>query len=144
MCDDEEDDGEEEAKGGNAEEEHLHLDMVEVSLNSVVGFTPNHTMKVKGQLRKRDVIVLIDSGATHNFISNRVVHESGLQLTDIGSFGVVIGTRRIEKGRGVCREVLLSLPGVQIWDDFHPLDLGSMDVILGMQWLQMLREIKVN
>lgn len=34
VCDDEEHGREEDVKGGNTEEEHLHLDMVEVSLNS--------------------------------------------------------------------------------------------------------------
>ncbi|KAL9409373.1 hypothetical protein AB3S75_047713 [Citrus x aurantiifolia] len=49
MCDEEE-------SGGEAEEEEVeeqerpHLDVVEVSLNSVVGFTPNHTMKINGRI----------------------------------------------------------------------------------------------
>ena len=29
-------------------EEHPHLDVIEVSLNSVVGFTSSHSMKIKG------------------------------------------------------------------------------------------------
>lgn len=55
-----------------------------------------------------------------------------------------MGTEQIEKGRGVCREVLLSLQGVQVQDDFLPLDLDSTDVILGMQWPQTLGEMKVS
>ena len=52
------------------EEEHLHLDVAEVSLNSIMGFTPSHTMQIRGRIKEHDVIVVIDSGATYNFISN--------------------------------------------------------------------------
>ncbi|KAH0463926.1 hypothetical protein IEQ34_006712 [Dendrobium chrysotoxum] len=68
VCNEEEDVTEEE----NATEEennHKHLYIIEVYLNSVVGFTPNHTMnakgKVKGKIRHQEVVVevvaLVDS-----------------------------------------------------------------------------------
>lgn len=72
------------------EEEHLHLDVVEVSLNSVVWFIPNHILKIMGRIKEQDVLVLINSGATHNFISNKAVYRLRLCLTDTGSFWVVI------------------------------------------------------
>nr|GEV04413.1 Ty3/gypsy retrotransposon protein [Tanacetum cinerariifolium] len=54
-------------------DEHVHLDMVEVSLNSVMGFTSPHTMKIQGIIGDEDMVVLIDSGATHKFLSKRVM-----------------------------------------------------------------------
>ena len=48
-------------------------------------------MKIRGRLGEQDVVVLIDSGATHNFIFNKVVDWLGLCLMDTGSFGVVMG-----------------------------------------------------
>ncbi|KAK9184730.1 hypothetical protein WN943_025081 [Citrus x changshan-huyou] len=101
-------------------------------------------MKIRGRIGEQDVVVLIDSGATHNFISNKVVDRLGLCLMDIGSFGVVMGTGKVEKSRGICRGLILLLPGVQVVEDFLALDLGSTDVILGMKWLQTLGKMKVN
>lgn len=51
--------------------DHAHLDTIKVSLNSVSGLTPPHTMKVRGDMGGLQVGVLIDSGATHNFVSKK-------------------------------------------------------------------------
>ena len=45
----------------------------ELSINSVVGLNDPETMKVRGKLQGREVIILIDCGATHNFISKKLV-----------------------------------------------------------------------
>nr|KYP58324.1 hypothetical protein KK1_004624 [Cajanus cajan] len=37
-------------------------------------------MKLKGKLFDRDILLLIDSGANHNFISQRLVTELGLTV----------------------------------------------------------------
>ena len=42
---------------------------VDLSMNSVVGFTSSRTMKLKGENQGHPVMVLIDCGATHNFIA---------------------------------------------------------------------------
>ena len=48
-------------------------EVVELSLNSVVGLTPPLTMKIKGEIDGQEVVVLIDSGASHNFIAAELV-----------------------------------------------------------------------
>ncbi|KAI0519064.1 hypothetical protein KFK09_006504 [Dendrobium nobile] len=143
VCEDKED----EEGGGNdseMEEEKMHLDVAEVSLNSVVGFTPSHTMKVKREIADHGVMVLIDSGATHNFISTQIVELMGMKLVDTGGYGVMMGTGKAEMGRGICKGVVLKIQGIQVKEDFLPLELGSTDVILGMKWLQTLGETKIN
>ncbi|GKE87857.1 hypothetical protein Tco_1565332, partial [Tanacetum coccineum] len=39
--------------------DHAHLDMVEVSLNSVMGFTPNRTMKLREKIGDREDVTCI-------------------------------------------------------------------------------------
>lgn len=46
---------------------------MELSMNLTVGITGNDTMKVQGQLQGKEVSILIDSGATDNFISSDTV-----------------------------------------------------------------------
>ncbi|RVX15868.1 Retrovirus-related Pol polyprotein from transposon 297 [Vitis vinifera] len=119
-------------------------DAVELSLNSVVGLTTPGTMKIKGTIRSKEVIILVDSGATHNFLSLELVQQLALPLTTTTSYGVMMGTRISVKGKGICRGVCISMQGLTVVEDFLPLELGNTDVILGMPWLGTLGDVKVN
>lgn len=44
----------------------------------------------------------------------------------------------------MCKGVVLTLQNIEIMEDFLPLELGSADVNLGMQWLEMLGGMQVN
>lgn len=74
--------------------------MAEVSLNSVSGLTPPRTMKVRGKIGDREVVVLIDSGATHNFLSTDIVDELTIIVTDSGPVGVKLGNGLIARSHG--------------------------------------------
>ncbi|GJZ04169.1 putative mitochondrial protein [Tanacetum coccineum] len=123
---------------------HVHLDAVEVSLNSVIRFTSPRTMKILGSIGGLDVVVLIDCGVTHNFISHRVVEQLALMVSGTISVGVMMGNRKFEQILGLCKGVVLALLELQIVEDFFPLKLGSTNVILGIKWLQTLGETSNN
>lgn len=88
--------------------------------------------------------MLIDSATTHNFISTDLVNQLKLPLDTTSGYEVVMGTRLFVKGAGVCKGVRLSLQSVEIVEDFLPLELGSSDIILGMQWLETLGAMTVS
>ena len=46
-----------------------------ISCNALAGITTSQTIKIEGQIKKKKVIVLIDSGSTHNFIHCKVSKE---------------------------------------------------------------------
>lgn len=119
-------------------------DAVELSLNSVVGFTGPGTIKLKGKIDMEEVVVMIDSGATHNFITQRLVDDLKLPLTDTANYGILLGSGPPIKGKGVCKGVVLSLGDLTVVENFIPLDLVGVDVVLGMIWLHTLGETRVN
>ncbi|TYK03449.1 transposon Tf2-1 polyprotein isoform X1 [Cucumis melo var. makuwa] len=49
------------------QEEEKQKTFAELSLNSVVGLNDPGMMRVKGKIQEREVIILIDCGATHNY-----------------------------------------------------------------------------
>ena len=60
----------------------------------------------------------------------------------MSQYGVVIGSGKQIRGMGVCKGVVLQLQGITIVEDFLPLPLGSIDVILGLKWLANLGETR--
>ena len=90
------------------------------------------------------MVVLIDGGATHNFIPTELVRHLALLREETTGYGVVMGTGMAMQGVGICKGVKLNLQNLQIIEDFLPLDLGSSDVILGMKWLAAIGKMNVD
>lgn len=53
---------------GNTMEE-IAMEIVNLSLNSLAGLSSSKMIKIKGEIKGHRVVVLINGGATHNFIS---------------------------------------------------------------------------
>lgn len=81
--------------------------VLELSMNSVVGLTGNHTMKSMGKLKGEEILVLIDSGATHNFIAIEVVERLNLSIQISRTFEVSLVDGYKVKGRNICPNLWL-------------------------------------
>lgn len=46
---------------------------IELYLNSILGLTVPGTMKMKARLGHKEISVLVDCGATHNFLSSDII-----------------------------------------------------------------------
>ena len=100
-------------------------------------------MKLRGIIQGQEVVVLIDCGASHNFISTELAAK--LRIPSVNTYcGVLMGTGLYVKGEGLCKGVVLQLPNIEVKADFLPLRLGSTNVIFGMQWLETLGGMQVN
>lgn len=77
--------------------------------------------------------MLIDSGDTHNFISDHIAHMTGLKPTPNGHLQVIVasGERLVSPGKYF--QTLLNLQNNQIFVDFYLLPLEGYDVVLGTQ-----------
>lgn len=62
----------------------------EINGETVVGITRPQTMKLVGEINGETMIILIDSGATNNFVSTSLVRLN-LPITTCPNFGVVLG-----------------------------------------------------
>ncbi|GJY84079.1 plant UBX domain-containing protein 7-like protein [Tanacetum coccineum] len=113
---------EEEEEASRDEDDHIHLDIVEVSLNYVLGFTPLPTMKLREYIHAVDVVVLANCGATYNFIAQRLLDQLGLEDTRSKIVGVILGNVKVEKSQGICKRVLVTFPKMQINEGFFLLN----------------------
>lgn len=76
---------------------------IEFSLKAIVGFSTLGTIKLKGAVQDKKVIVLIDCATTHNFIFERLTKELKLPRAETANYGVIMGSGVAMKGRGICR-----------------------------------------
>ena len=83
---------EEESEEEGSERAEMEFQWMELSLCSARGLTQPQTMKMEGVIQGRKVLVLIDSGASHNFISTRLIQELRLGVDPtFGSVGEIRG-----------------------------------------------------
>ncbi|CAI8600146.1 unnamed protein product [Vicia faba] len=99
------------------EEEVGEMKTLKLSLQSQAGFTFNKSVKVWVQIGDRQVVTLIDSGATSNFIASKLV-ELRLKVVDT--------------------------PAYVIKQHFFITELGGSEMVLGMDWLASLGNIEPN
>ena len=79
---------------------------------------------------------MIDPNVTHNFMSIDTIKRLGIPVKETSGFGVTLGNGEVVKGTCVCPKVLLQFRGIHIIEDFLPFNLGSSEVILGVQRLK--------
>ncbi|XP_024028604.1 uncharacterized protein LOC112093764 [Morus notabilis] len=118
--------------------------MAGISLNSLMGVSSANTLKLRGTIGSREVMVLVDSGASHNFLSLRVVRELQIPLATTGTYRIQVGNGACFKRQGVCKGVELKIQGYSILGEFVPFELGCAKVVLGVAWLQTLGEVRAD
>ena len=108
------------------------------------GITTPQTFKIEGYIKKKKVIILIDSGSTHNFIHCKIANELNFFLyqtpecqVTVANGGTINFSReshniKLTMGEYVLNISMLSIP------------MGGADVALGVQWLQSLGTVAFN
>ena len=126
------------------DENGVVTELMVISLSSFFGMSSPTTTKVWGSIGKLDIVVMLDSGATHNFLSSRVVQKMNIPLVQDRRLEILLGTGITVNGAGFCEGVSFKLPTLEDTADFIMLELGQVDMILGIQWLRTLGKCEVN
>ncbi|GJS88217.1 retrotransposon gag domain, retroviral aspartyl protease [Tanacetum coccineum] len=115
-----------------------------ISLHTILGKPHPTTMKIQGKLNSTEVLILVDGGSTHNFISDILVSELKLATELVAPFGVQIGNGDVIRCGQICKDLSLQVNDLKIIQDFHPFSLGGADLVLGIQWLATLNTVQAN
>lgn len=94
-----------------------------LSFSSFMGISSPTTMKIKGAIWKGDVLFMLDSGATHNFITPTVAQRLKLKEAPSVDLNILLGTGVTVKGSGICRDVSFTIQGWTFITNFITLDL---------------------
>ncbi|KAJ1437331.1 Aspartic peptidase domain superfamily [Sesbania bispinosa] len=110
----------------------------------MVGLTTKRSLKLWGIIKERRVIVLVDCGASHTFISTKLVQEMGLPVEETPTYYVEVGDRHKIQCKSVCKGLVLHVQGLEIQQEFFFFALQGANLVLGLDWLASLGDIEAN
>ena len=113
-------------------------------LHTLHGHPSSRPFLVIGAIAGREVRVLIDTGATMDFVHPRVAASLQLELTPIRPFRVLVGNGASLLCTHVSRHTKLTMQGNLFLVDLHIVEHHGPDVIPGMAWLESLGKISAD
>jgi len=140
-CEEEEEKEQETSKEDNIhqkktlEKEEMNLT---ISCNALAGITTPQTIKIEGHIKKKKVIMLIDSRSTHNFIHYKLAKEFNCFIYPAPESQVMVGSGGTINCSGKCHNIKLSMGEYVLNLSMLSIPMGNADVVLGVQWLQSL------
>lgn len=116
-------------------EEYDNPDLIAISVQAIHGSETVGCMRMLGYIQGKEVLILVDSGSTTSFLSSQIAQK----LTGVTP---LVAATRVKVANGTILNCVASVPNcdwmTQGWvfcTTFKVLDLGSYDMILGMDWL---------
>jgi hypothetical protein len=108
----------------------------QISLAAVAGTETSETVRIRALVGNQVMVLLIDSGSTHTFVTREFALRAGCQITAAPAVSV-----KVANGQYMLSDSQVT--GLQWWaqghtfnTDMRVLDIGAYDAILGMDWLK--------
>jgi hypothetical protein len=115
-----------------------------ISLNALIGFSAPQTLMLIGYIKHQKVIILVDSGSTHNFIHRRIAQENHCYIHAVNNFQIMIANGGSMKCRGSCENVRFQIGDYHLKSHMFSIDMGGCDIVLGVDWLMTLGPILMD
>eukprot|EP00253_Pinus_taeda_P034658 PITA_34658 len=115
-----------------------------LSLHALAGISSPQTLKIRGFIKHRPVVVLIDSGSTQNFIHQRVVEAVHCFVRAVSKFQVQIADGGTMKCDDRCENVKLQMGDYQLKIHIFAIQMGGCDIVLGAKWIRTLGPITMD
>eukprot|EP00253_Pinus_taeda_P027462 PITA_27462 len=102
------------------------------------------TLRVRGTVRGQRVSVLVDSGATHNFIDAQMVERRGIQTESFDGFSVLVPRDQTMTCARYVPELSVTMGTYTLTNHFFVVDILDTNMILGVQWLITLGKVTTD
>jgi hypothetical protein len=115
-----------------------------ISLNALTSFSASQILKLISYIKHRKVIILVDSGSTHNFIHRRIAQETHCYIHAVNNFKIMIANGGSMKCGGRYENVCLQIGDYHLKSHMFVIDMGGCDIVLGVEWLRTLGPILMD
>ncbi|KAJ9543487.1 hypothetical protein OSB04_023194 [Centaurea solstitialis] len=102
------------------------------------------TLKIEGLICDIPVLIMVDCGATHNFISRNVMISLGLSAEVFSGINIRLGDERFVFVNQHCPQLTVTVANCQFVIDALVFDMDHLDLVFGMSWLKTLGEVVHN
>ena len=137
----------------NLTEEVLAQLAMEDSLNDEFGQLSLHTMsaadhaaciKLKALVQNKTMLLLVDSGSSHSFVSSKFLQLTGLQPVPVAPKQVKLPNGQVLLSTQMVPQLSWWYQGHTVTTDMRVLDLDVYDGILGFDWLSNHSPMQCN
>ena len=104
-----------------------------ISLNALTRFSTPQTLKLIGYIKHWMVIILVDSGSTHNFIHCCISQETHCYIHAINKFQIMIANGSSMKCVGRCENVRLQIGQYHMKSHMFSIDMVGCDIVFGFE-----------
>jgi hypothetical protein len=115
-----------------------------ISLNDLTRFSAPQTLKLIGYIKHRKVIILVNSGSTHNCIHRCIAQETNCYIHAVNNFQIMIANGWSMKCGGHCENLCLQIGDYHLKYHMLDIDMGGCDIVLGAYWLRTLGPILMD
>jgi len=116
-------------------------DDLKISVAAITGIQTSATLQLTATLQEASTVALIDSGSTHSFIDESTARRLGLVPTPRPGLSVGVANGDRVAAAGVCKAVHISIGTEEFVVDLFVIPLGSVNIVLGCDWLRTLGPI---
>nr|KYP50891.1 Transposon Ty3-G Gag-Pol polyprotein [Cajanus cajan] len=118
---------------------HFHL-----SPQALTGLPSPQTLKFHGTINGQSVMVLIDTGSSHNIIQPRLAKHLHLSTQPTSPFKVMVGNGAHILCQDYCPQVAISFQKHTFQVPLYLLPIEGADVVLGLAWLRTLGPVQAD
>ncbi|KAL6581229.1 hypothetical protein OROMI_007152 [Orobanche minor] len=137
---------------GQEEQVESPLDLVPTGTCMALGFfgassiesQGGKTLKFEGTIVDIPVVVMVDSGATHNFISRKLMIALGFSAQSFPGIDIRLGDGHKVFINQLCSSIVVKVADCEFILNALVFDMGHLDMVLGVEWLKTLGDVIHN
>lgn len=116
----------------------------QLSVDALAGTEGGETIRQRALVGNQVMLLLIDSGSTHTFVTKSFAERAGCKISPAPSLPVKIANGALLNSQEQVQGLTWWTQGNTFSTDMRILDLGAYDAILGVNWLKQFGRMTID